>query len=76
MTEDDDIAALEAAVGQAIAACDGDARAAVRALLIMNQHLEAEIDRLAAALSKGFVRGRVKPEKPAGAETWRSGSLE
>lgn len=64
MTEGYDIGGLEAAAEQAIRACDGDPRAAVRALLVANLHLEAEIDRLTAALSRGFVRGRLKPDPP------------
>jgi hypothetical protein len=64
MTDGYDSATLEAAAEEAISACDGDARAAVRALLVANRHLEAEVDRLAASLSRGFVRGRVKPEQP------------
>jgi len=34
---------LEAAVDEAIAVCDGDQRAAVRALIVANNHLESEI---------------------------------
>lgn len=41
---------LEAAVDQAIAACDGDPRAAIRALILANEFLEA-------SASKGFRRG-------------------
>jgi hypothetical protein len=41
---------LEAAADQAIATCDGDAREAVKALLIANEFLEAQI-------SLGYVRG-------------------
>jgi len=41
---------LDAAVEQAIAACGGDAREAVKALLIANEFLEAQI-------SQGYVRG-------------------
>lgn len=41
---------LEAAVDQAIAACGGDPRAAVRALILANDFLEA-------SASKGFRRG-------------------
>jgi len=37
-----DAASLEAAAEQAIAACGGDAREAVKALLIANEFLEAE----------------------------------
>ncbi len=34
---------LEAAVDQAIAACGGDMRAAVRALIVANNFLESEL---------------------------------
>ena len=51
--------ALEHGVDEAIAACDGDARAAVRALLIINEYLERELDTLAAMVSHGYARGRV-----------------
>jgi len=34
---------LEAAVEQAIAVCDGDMRAAIRALIVANNFLESEI---------------------------------
>jgi hypothetical protein len=49
---------LEAAVDQAIAVCDGDARAAVRALILANNHLESEIAELMKAVSRAYVRGR------------------
>ena len=52
--------ALEAATDQAIAACDGDARATVQALIVANGLLEAELRDVYAATSKGFARGRVK----------------
>ena len=49
---------------QAIAACQGDARAAVRALLVMVDHLRAElverddtIAMLTASVSRGYARG-------------------
>lgn len=41
---------LEVAVDQAIAACGGDPRAAVRALILANEFLEA-------SASRGFRRG-------------------
>jgi len=37
-----------------------DPRAALRALLLANAYLEAEVERLAEAVSRGFARGRVK----------------
>jgi hypothetical protein len=49
---------LEAAVDQAITACGGDMRAAVRALIIANNFLEAEVSELKKAVSHAFMRGR------------------
>ena len=51
---------LEAATDQAIAACGGDARAAVTALIVANEFLESEVCELMQAVSKAFVRGRFK----------------
>ena len=53
-------ASIEVEVDEAIAVCGGDARAALRATLIANACLEAEIERLAEAISTGFARGRVR----------------
>ena len=50
---------LDAAVDQAIAACGGDAREAVKALLVANGFLEAELAELRAKVSKGYARGRL-----------------
>ncbi|MDR4305949.1 hypothetical protein IHQ68_04830 [Chelatococcus sambhunathii] len=52
--------ALDIATDQAIEACDGDAWATVRALLVANAALEEEIARLTARVSKGYARGRVR----------------
>ena len=41
---------LDAAADQAIAACGGDAREAVKALIVANEFLEAQI-------SQGYLRG-------------------
>jgi hypothetical protein len=41
---------LEAAADQAIAACGGNARDAVKALIVANEFLESEV-------SSGYVRG-------------------
>ena len=49
-----DAQALDAAADQAIAACGGDAREAVKALLIANEFLEREIDE---KVSRGYLRG-------------------
>ncbi len=48
---------LDASVDAAIETCGGDARAAVRALIVANNYLEAEVKRLAEAVSSGFTRG-------------------
>lgn len=51
---------LEAAVDQAIAICDGDIRATVRALIVANNFLESEIAELKKAVSHAYVRGRFR----------------
>ena len=51
---------LEAAVDQAIAVCDGDPRAAVRALIVANSLLESEIADLKKAVSHAYTRGRFR----------------
>jgi hypothetical protein len=58
--EQSDADQLEAAVDQAIAACDGDAREAVKALIVANAFLETEIEKLRAAVSMGHARGRCR----------------
>ena len=49
---------LEAAIDQAIAACDGDVRATIGALIIANSFLESEVAELKKAVSHAYVRGR------------------
>ena len=49
---------LEGEADAVIAACGGDARAAVKALLVANSFLEREAGRLARAVSFGFTRGK------------------
>jgi hypothetical protein len=49
---------LEAAVDQAIAACNGDMRSTIRALLVANEYLESEVSELMKAVSRAYVRGR------------------
>jgi hypothetical protein len=49
---------LEAAVDEAIAACDGDLRAAIRALIVANNFLECEVSELMKAVSHAYTRGR------------------
>lgn len=62
-------ARLEAAVDEAIRACDGDLRGAIRALIVANEFLEQELCAMFAAVSHGYVRGRF-------AEHGRYGSIE
>jgi hypothetical protein len=57
-TDDTDDAGLETAVEQAIAACDGDLRATIRALIAANNYLENEVTELMKAVSHAYVRGR------------------
>ncbi|HLZ00634.1 MAG TPA: hypothetical protein VKR55_00635 [Bradyrhizobium sp.] len=52
--------ALEVATDQVIAACDGDVRAAVRALIVAKGLLEAELAEVHAATSRGYARGRIR----------------
>ena len=52
---------LEAAVDQAIAACDGDKRSAIRALIVANNYLESEVAELMKAVSQAYARGRFHP---------------
>jgi hypothetical protein len=54
----------EVEVDEAIATCGGDVHAALRATLIANAYLEAEIERLTAAVSSGFARGRMRKATP------------
>jgi hypothetical protein len=60
---------LEAAIEQAIAVCDGDVRAALRAALVANSFLMDEVERLTRAASFGFARGRTSPARRA--SRWR-----
>jgi hypothetical protein len=49
---------LDVAADQAIAACGGDAREAVKALLVANDFLEAQLDEIRSSVSAGYARGR------------------
>jgi hypothetical protein len=50
---------LDAAADRAIAACGGDAREAVKALLVANDFLEAQVTKLQASVSTGYARSRL-----------------
>jgi hypothetical protein len=49
---------LEAAADQAIAACGGNTRDAVKALIVANEFLEAQVKELHSAVSNGYARGK------------------
>jgi hypothetical protein len=51
---------LEAAADQAIAACGGGAREAVKVLIVANSFLEEQIAKLQAAVSTGYARGKLE----------------
>jgi len=51
---------LEIATDQAIAACGGDVRAALKALIVANEFLEGEVCNLMQAVSHAYVRGRFR----------------
>jgi hypothetical protein len=59
---------LETAVDQAIAACDGDPRAAVRALVIANTDLTQELERTWQLVSPGFSRQTRTRRKSTGSD--------
>jgi hypothetical protein len=53
-----DVCELGAAIDHAIAACDGDLRATIGALIVANSFLETEVEELMKAVSHAYVRGR------------------
>lgn len=57
---------MEADVSAVIEACGGDPRIVIKALLVEQRIQEQRIERLAAALSFGYVRGQsgVRPGRP------------
>jgi hypothetical protein len=61
---------LEAAADQAIAACGGDAREAVKALIVANQFLETDLEKLKAAVSMGYARGKLFEPVPRDQKDW------
>jgi len=48
---------LDAATDQAIAARGGEARGAVKALIVANEFLETQVEALKADVSSGYARG-------------------
>ena len=59
--EQSDTDQLEAAADQALAICGGDARETIKALIIANHFLETELEKLRAAVSTGYSRGKLVP---------------
>ena len=43
----------ETAIDQIVARCNGDIRGALKALLLINEHLEAELQQVYAAVAHG-----------------------
>src|SRR3954468_16219996 len=64
---------LERDIDQAIALCGGDMRAALRTMLLALAFFEAEDERLTAAVSVGFTRGKISPSRQASGtlDGWR-----
>jgi hypothetical protein len=52
---------LAAATDEAIAACGGNARQAVTALIVVNEFLEAQVRELQTAVPHGYARGKPAP---------------
>jgi len=46
------------------AACGGDARQTVTALIVANEFLEVQVRELQAAVSNGYARGKFEPVHP------------
>jgi hypothetical protein len=65
---------LEAAVDEAIAVCDGDVRAALRAALVYNEFLERKLDMMRGMVSSGYSRQKISPARKASekADEWRA----
>jgi hypothetical protein len=55
---EDDASELDVAIDQAVAACGGDLRATIGALIVTNHFLETEVEELKKAVSHAYVRGR------------------
>jgi hypothetical protein len=64
---------LEADVNAAIALCDGDVRAALRAALVYNDFLERKLETMRAMVSSGYTRRKISPSRAASQklDDWR-----
>ena len=55
-----DSVSKESAIDEVIATCNGDMRGAIKALLLVNEHLEAELQHCAPVESGSPVERRMK----------------
>jgi hypothetical protein len=53
----------EQACDQAIAMCDGNMRSTIKALIMVNEYLETELEELQTAIAAGCVPARTSPLK-------------
>jgi hypothetical protein len=56
LLSEEDASELEAAIDHAIAACDGDLRETIGALIVANNFLETEVEELMKAVSHAYLR--------------------
>ena len=59
---------LDAAAEQAIAACDGDLRAAVKSLIVANNYVTKELEFAWQQISPGYSRGKRTRRRSTGAD--------
>ena len=59
--EQSDADQLEAAADHALSICGGDARETIKALIVASHFLETELEKLRAAVSAGYARGKLLP---------------
>jgi hypothetical protein len=64
---------LESDVDAAIALCDGDVRAALRAAFVYIQFLERQIEIISPMVSAGYIRGKISAPRAASKklDDWR-----
>jgi hypothetical protein len=51
---------IQSAIEKIVAACDGDLHGALRALMLVNEHLEGELEAMYASMEAGWLSARVK----------------
>jgi hypothetical protein len=62
----------EQACNQAVAMCDGNLRSTIKALIMANEYLEAELQALQATVSSGYARRTSSSAKSAGTGSSRT----